>query len=240
MASNYEKIDQMKSEFVLLTSHQLRTPATAVKGFISMLLDGYAGKLAAKQKQLIEAAYDENERQISVINSILDVAKLEAGEMALVRKMAEVSSIIEASVAGQASLLASRSQRLDVVKPKRLVNLWIDPDKLRLVFDNFIHNAIKYSPPDSTITVRLKQSPERTIIQVTDQGIGIARQDLHRLFKRFSRIANSQTANIQGAGLGLYLADKLVAMHGGKIEVQSREGHGTTFTIVLPNISKED
>jgi signal transduction histidine kinase len=240
MASNYAKIDEMKSEFVLLTSHQLRTPATAVKGFISMLLDGYAGKLQPKQKELIEAAYGENERQISVINSILDVAKLEAGEMVLARATHDIAPIIEASAAGQASLLASKNQKLAIIKPKQPVKLWVDADKLQLVIDNFIHNAIKYSPPGTKITVELKQTARESVIRVTDQGIGIAPKDLHRLFKRFSRIANPQTANVQGAGLGLYLADKLVAMHGGKITVQSREGKGTAFTIELPNISKGD
>jgi signal transduction histidine kinase len=240
MASNYEKVDQMKSEFVLLTSHQLRTPATAVKGFISMLLDGYAGKLHPKQKELIEAAYGENERQISVINSILDVAKLEAGEMVLARTTRDVAPIVEASAAGQASLLASKGQRLNIIKPKQPVMLWVDAEKLQLVIDNFIHNAIKYSPAGTAITVELKRAKSRVIIRVSDQGIGIASKDLHRLFKRFSRIASPQTANVQGAGLGLYLADKLVALHGGSIRVQSREGKGTTFTIELPTISKED
>jgi signal transduction histidine kinase len=240
MASNYEKVDQMKSEFVLLTSHQLRTPATAVKGFISMLLDGYAGKVAPKQRDLIAAAYTENERQISVINSILDVAKLEAGEMALVRRMCDLIPLIEASAAGQQPLLESKSQKLVFHKPKNPVELWVDGEKLQLVFDNFIHNAIKYSPPDTTITIELKSRPQQAIIDIKDQGIGIAHKDLHRLFKRFSRISSPQTSNIQGAGLGLYLADKLVAMHGGKINVQSQEGKGTTFSIELPNVSKKE
>lgn len=240
MASNYAKIDEMKSEFVLLTSHQLRTPATAVKGFISMLLDGYAGKLSAKQTELIEAAYSENERQISVINSILDVAKLEAGEMVLVRAVEDIAPIIEASAAGQASLLKSKGLKLTIIKPKQPVKSWVDANKLQLVIDNFIHNAIKYSPAHTQITVELKRTGGHIIIKVSDQGIGIARKDLHRLFKRFSRIANPQTANVQGAGLGLYLADRLVALHGGSIGVRSREGKGTTFTIDLPNIRKED
>jgi len=240
MASNYEKVDQMKSEFVLLTSHQLRTPATAVKGFISMILDGYAGKVNPKQRDLITAAYEENERQIGVINSILDVAKMEAGEMELVRDVQDVAPILEASAAGQASLLKSKSQRLSIIKPQQPVELWVDAAKLQLVIDNLIHNAIKYSPPHTKITLELKPLPHSTLIQVSDQGIGIARKDWHRLFKRFSRIASPQTANVPGAGLGLYLADKLVAMHGGKISVRSHKGEGTTFTIELPNVNKEE
>jgi signal transduction histidine kinase len=175
-----------------------------------------------------------------VINSILDVAKLEAGEMVLARTTRDVAPIIEASAAGQASLLASKGQRLNIIKPKQPVKLWVDAEKLQLVIDNFIHNAIKYSPAGTAITVELKRAKSRVIIRVSDQGIGIASKDLHRLFKRFSRIASPQTANVQGAGLGLYLADKLVALHGGSIRVQSREGKGTTFTIELPTISKED
>jgi signal transduction histidine kinase len=236
MADNVEKVDQLKSEFVLLTSHQLRTPATAVKGFMSMLLDGYAGKMSAKQKELMDAAYTENERQISVINSILDVARLEAGEMVLIRRMYDVGKVIVASAEGQASLLARHNQKVEIRKPDKAVELWIDPTKLQLVTDNLIHNAIKYSPSGTTITVELKRGRRQTIIEVRDQGFGIASRDLPRLFKRFSRIAGPHTANVQGAGLGLYLAEKLVVMHGGTIKVHSREGAGTRFVITLPNI----
>jgi signal transduction histidine kinase len=239
MADNIEKVDQMKSEFVLLTSHQLRTPATAVKGFMSMLLDGYAGKMQPKQRKLVETAYTENERQISVINSILDVARLEAGEMVLERRTQNVGEILEASAKGQASLLEGHKQSIAVLLPKRPVELWIDGDKLQLVIDNLIHNAIKYSPAGTKITVELKKHRDHVLIEVSDHGIGIGRQDQHRLFKRFSRIAGPHTANIQGAGLGLYLAEKLIAMHGGQIDVHSREGVGTRFSITLPNITKE-
>jgi signal transduction histidine kinase len=221
---------------VLLTSHQLRTPATAVKGFISMLLDGYAGRISPKQKELMTAAYSENERQISVINSILDVARMEAGEMVLVRRMYDVGKIVTASAEGQAPLLASHHQTVKVIKPDEPVELWVDPTKLQLVTDNLIHNAIKYSAPGTTITLELKRRPRQTVIEVRDQGFGIASRDLPRLFKRFSRISGPHTVNIQGAGLGLYLAEKLVTMHGGSIKVHSREGVGTRFIITLPNI----
>ncbi len=237
MADNVEKVDQMKSEFVMLTSHQLRTPATAVKGFMSMLLDGYAGKISAKQHELVEAAFAENERQISVINSILDVARMEGGEMVLVRAMHDLSQVLDATAEGQAPLLESHGQTIEVVKPPKPVMMWVDASKLQLVVDNLVHNAIKYSSRGTKITVTLRHLAERAEIEVKDQGIGIARHDLHRLFKRFSRIVGPHTANVQGAGLGLYLADKLVAMHGGKIEVRSHEGVGTSFTVTLPDIT---
>lgn len=240
MASNMEKVDQMKSEFVLLTSHQLRTPATAVKGFISMLLDGYAGNVTSEQKKLIKAAYAENERQISVINSILDVAKLEAGEMMLARTMQDVGRVIEASAAGQAPLLAAKHQTISVKKPKQPVEVMIDAEKFQLVIDNLIHNAIKYSPDETTIEVKLTDSKTKAVIEVLDHGIGIEPSDIPKLFKRFSRIVGPQTVNVQGAGLGLYLADKLITMHGGKIGVRSKgAGRGTTFTIELPKLNED-
>ncbi len=240
MADELEKIDQMKSEFVLLTSHQLRTPATAVKGFIAMLLDNYAGPISSKQKELAKAAYAENERQISVINSILDVARLEAGDLTLTKGTHDIRTIIDASAAGQAPLAAAQSQKLEIKKLKHPVELMVDAQKLQLVIDNLIHNAIKYSPRDTAITVSIENLPKHVLIHVKDQGIGIATKDLPRLFRRFSRIAGPQTAKVQGAGLGLYLADKLVTMHGGKISVVSHPGKGTTFTIDLPNIPNEE
>lgn len=239
MADNMERVDQMKSEFVLLTSHQLRTPATAVKGFISMLLDGYAGKLTPEHEKLMRAAYDENERQISVINSILDVARMEAGEMVLNRSMYDIGKVIEDSANAQSPILASNRQTISVKKPKRAVMNWVDHDKLQLVVDNLIHNATKYSPRGSHIQVELKRGDKHDTIEVSDEGIGIAKEDMGKLFKRFSRIASPQTVNVQGAGLGLYLADRLIKMHGGKIHVKSVVGRGTSFTIELPITKKE-
>ena len=238
MASSFQKVDQMKSEFVLLTSHQLRTPATAVKGFISMLLDGYRGKLKPRQRESLEAAYKENEVQISVINSILDVARLDAGELTLERSMADIGELIDTCAQGQAPILHAKDQTLKVVQPKEPVMLWVDPMKLKMVIDNLVNNASKYSPPGTTITVELEPGAEQAEIRVQDQGIGISRRDLPHLFKRFSRIAVLKTANIQGAGLGLYLADKLVRMHGGTISVKSELNVGTAFTVELPNVTK--
>ncbi len=239
MAENVERVDEMKSEFVLLASHQLRTPATAVKGFISMLLDGYAGKLDGKNRKMLKAAFEENERQISVINSILDVARLESGELSLVRETQDIGAIIEASAAGQIPILAAQDQKITVKKPKQPVKISVDGEKLRLVLDNLIHNASKYSDRGKHITIELKSDAGHVYISVTDEGIGIAQADLPRLFKRFSRISSPQTAGIQGAGVGLYLAERLVKMHKGQIHVQSQPGKGTTFTIELPNIKEE-
>jgi signal transduction histidine kinase len=240
MAAQIQKVDQMKSEFVLLTSHQLRTPATAVKGFVSMILDDYAGPVSPKQKKLLEAAYVENERQISVINSILDVARLDAGEMVLERSMVDVREVLDVCARGQAPILKEKAQTLKVIKPKVPVVLWADPEKLQMVVDNFVHNAGKYSPEKTKITLELEAGAKHITIRVSDHGIGIAQKDISRLFKRFSRISGPGTANVQGAGLGLYLADKLVHMHGGKISVQSEVGKGTTFTIELPNITAKE
>lgn len=239
MVENVEKVDQMKSEFVLLASHQLRTPATAVKGFISMLLDGYAGKLDAQHTKLLEAAYEENERQISVINSILDVARMEAGEMVLERKDYDLGEVAEASAKAQRAVIESHHQHIVVKRPKRPVIAWVDPDRLQLVTDNLIHNASKYSGRDKTITVTVRHGSKFSTITVADQGIGIAKADFSRLFKRFSRISGPETANIPGAGLGLYLAERLIKLHGGRIMVESKVGQGTTFTVELPNTQKE-
>jgi two-component system, sensor histidine kinase ChiS len=240
MVDNVEKVDQMKSEFVLLASHQLRTPATAVKGFISMLLDGYKGKVTPIHRQLLNAAYEENERQISVINSILDVARMEAGEMVLERATHDLSKVAEASAAAQIPAAKQRNQTIAVKVPKAPVMNWIDAEKLQLVVDNLIHNATKYSGAGTTITVEVRRGRGQESITVSDSGIGIAKKDMVRLFKRFSRISGPETANIQGAGLGLYLADRLVKMHGGKIKVISEVGKGTSFSIVLPITTKED
>ncbi len=234
MAAGLEKIDQSKAEFVALMSHQLRTPTTAVKGFIAMLLDGYAGKLTAKQAQILHSAFDENERQVHIINDILLVAAANIDQMAVLRTSTDLGQIIADIIAGQTVALKQARQTLSFTKPSTLVMADADADKIRMAIENVITNAIKYSPEDTHIQVALKRSLRHATIQVIDQGFGIAPADMPKLFQRFARFVNPHTTQAQGSGLGLYLVKKIIELHHGHVTAKSELGKGTTITLRLP------
>lgn len=235
MAANLQQVDKVKSEFVLLVSHQLRTPATAVKGFLSLVTDYDSKNLTSEQRKVISSAYEENERQIKLINEILAVAQVEAGEIELHKQPTEILAVIQSILDEQQLAIATRGQSVRLTASSQDISkLLIDSEKVRIAIENLIHNASKFSPDGSVIEVKLKQDDKGIQIIVSDHGPGIAHNDLDKLFKKFSRISSPDTVKTEGTGLGLYLAKRLIDMHGGSIAVGSTIGKGTVFTVQLP------
>jgi len=234
MAASVEQLDTVKSEFVLLVSHQLRTPATAVKGFIALIRDHYSDNLSDKQRELIAGAYEENERQIKLINEILVVAQFETGEMTVNKRPYDLLRVVKSVVAEQQMMIESRGQQVNIVESTVLPEIAIDPDKIRIVIENLVHNASKFSPQDTQIGIRLRATNELVQVEVSDQGQGLGHTEMQRLFKKFSHSSNPGTLRAEGAGLGLYLAKRIVDLHHGKLSVSSVIGEGTTFTVQLP------
>jgi signal transduction histidine kinase len=234
MAKNLEQLDKVKSEFVLLVSHQLRTPATAVKGFISLFQDHYADNLSSKQHDLLQSAYEENERQIKLVNEILAVAQLDTREIIIDKKPANLVEIVESVIEEQKLVLDSRGQKVVFDSRHNVPPVSIDSEKIRIVIENLVHNASKFSPPNTTITVSLKVTGPVILVAVKDQGLGIEQHDLDKLFKKFSHVSNPDTVATEGAGLGLYLAKRIIELHHGKIAATSTVGKGTIFTVQLP------
>jgi PAS domain S-box-containing protein len=228
------EIEKAKGELVSLASHQLRTPATAVKGFLSMLLDGYSGKLKPKQEKLIRATYDENERQVHLINDILFVAQADAGEMAQSKKPVDLSRVVEDVVAEHEPTIKARHQTVTITKPQSL-ELTADAKSMRLIVDNLLSNASKYSPEGTAIKIKLRRVKDETQLVVQDSGYGIDQKDMPMLFQKFSRIPNPNTDKVEGSGLGMYLVKKIIDLHQGHINVSSKVGKGTIVTVRLPN-----
>lgn len=226
-------IERAKDEFVSLASHQLRTPATGVKQFLGMLREGYAGKLTSEQAEMVEDAYASNERQINIVQDMLDVARLDAGRMKLEYTKVNVGELLTAIVAEQQGTIDSRKQTLKLKAPKALTNM-LDANRIRMVLENLISNASKYTPEGGTITVAARKIDGKLEVVVQDSGVGIAAEDISKLFGKFSRIANPLSTKVGGSGLGLYLAKQIVQLHGGKIVVTSSPGKGSRFTVVLP------
>jgi signal transduction histidine kinase len=234
MATGLQKIDQAKTEFITLMSHQLRTPATATKGFMAMMLDGYAGKLTPDQTKLLESAYEENERQMRIVNDILLAAAADAGQMHLTKHLTNLADLAAAVVDTQVGALKVRNQTVEFSRPKKPVIAELDEEKIRMVLENLISNAAKYSGENTKITVTVKDGEAGPTVAIADHGIGIASADLPKLFQRFVRLRNPSSTHAQGSGLGLYLVKKIMDLHQGEVTMESVLGQGTIITLRFP------
>ena len=233
------EVDMAKDELLSLASHQMRTPATGVKQYLGMVLQGFAGEIDPDQKVLLEKAYEGNERQLHVINQILQLAKLESGRIVLAKYKTDVKKLVQDVVEEQQSVAEEHGHTLKVVVPKKSLELTIDQHMIRMVLENLVSNALKYTLESGVVTVRLSQTKQAATITVTDTGIGIAADQKEQVFKQFTRLHTEKTALVSGTGIGLYLADQLIGLHGGKLDFMSKEGEGTTFTVTLPKKSAQ-
>lgn len=227
-------LDLAKREFVSLASHQLRTPASGVKAFLSLLMDGHAGKLSRSQRNFIRQAYDANDRQLEIIDNLLSLASIESGKLTLQTERVDLQELVKRCLPAHMSHVRARKQKLHFTKLRRRIMIQADPGALQMALDNLISNAIKYTLDRGTIDVSLRHTKTAIYIDVQDSGIGIARKDLPLLFQKFSRVSDPASKTVNGSGLGLYMAKYIVELHNGRIMVTSRHGVGTRFTIKLP------
>jgi PAS domain S-box-containing protein len=229
------ELNQTKDEFIALASHQLRTPATAVKQYTHMLLEGYYDELTPHQKMAVATAMLSNERQLTIINDLLRVAQVDAGKVVLQKQPHDIAELLEKVVQEQAEKFKAKEQRITIIQPKTRITATIDPDRLRMVLENIIDTANKYPPASKEVSIALTQTKTHTVVSISDQGIGIHKADVPRLFQKFSRLEHPKTNEVSGTGLGLYWAYKIVALHGGTITVQSTPRKGSVFIISVPN-----
>jgi PAS domain S-box-containing protein len=229
-----EALNNVKDEFVSLASHQLRTPATGIKQFLGLLLEGYAGPLTEQQMAYIQKAYDSNERQIDLVNSLLRTAQIDAGKVILDKSFVTLRTIIDEVVENMREVFTARRQNVEVHEAQPLSNIYIDSSRVRMMLENLIDNASKYTDNDGRIVITLSETKAYVDISIQDTGVGMAEKDLKRIFDKFNRIPNRLSDNVGGTGLGLYWAKKIVELHKGIIKVRSQEGEGTEFLIRLP------
>lgn len=226
-------LDSTKNEFLSLASHQLRTPATNVKQYLGMVLDGYMGDVSAQQRQALEVAYKNNESEITIMNNLLEVAKLDLERIQLHKKVANISLIAKRVVQEHAAMAKDHGQTIKLDAPKQVMAS-VDQTYIKGVLDNLVDNAIKYSKEGTRVKVEVSREQDHVLISIRDQGLGIKKRDFAKLFNKFSRLDNEFSANSQGSGLGLYWVKQVVDLHRGVIDVSSKEGKGSTFTVRLP------
>jgi signal transduction histidine kinase len=232
---NLQRLSDAKDEFISLASHQLRTSATGVKQYVSMLQMGYAGQLTKDQLDMLGVAYKHNERQLEIIEDLLRVAKADAGNMQLDKSYCDVTILIEKAIEGQSSLFNSRGLTLIFYKPKNKMMAKVDPKLLQMVFDNVLDNAGKYSKEGKRVIINVHHDKVNTIVTIEDEGVGISTADLKKLFNKFIRIDNPLTTSVKGTGLGLYWAKKVLDLHRGTIKATSEINVGSVFEISIPS-----
>jgi signal transduction histidine kinase len=230
-----EKIDKAKSEFISIASHQLRTPLTAVKGYISMILDGTYGQLAEKQAKPLENVYQSNERLIRLVNDLLNLSRLDAGKIEFSPELISLEEMVSDIIEELRINAEKKGLYIKMVKPQEpLPKIMVDQDKLRQVILNIVDNAIKYTK-EGGVTFELKKLDEQEEIKVSDTGEGMDEKELNSLFQMFSRATAGTQLHAEGAGLGLYVARQFIEMHEGKIWAESPgKSRGSTFYIQLP------
>jgi signal transduction histidine kinase len=232
------ELQKTKDELLALASHQLRTPASGVKQYVGMVLQGYSGKLSDEQRQMLERAYEANDRQLEIINQLLYVAKADAGQLRIEKENHNFTKLVKEVVEDYGEWAAE--QKLDV-KAGRLkqVELKADQRYMRMIVENIISNAIKYSYEGGTVSINIATKGRKLIFSVTDQGVGIREKDIPLLFQKFTRIDNELSRRVGGSGIGLYLAQELAKAHGGEITVDTTARKGATFTLTIPGVVQQ-
>ncbi len=228
------KINKAKDVFLSIASHQLRTPATAVKQYLGMVLQGYAGELNEGVRSFLETAYQSNERQLKIVDDLLKVARLDAGHVILRKAPVDVVALMKEIIAELSQAIAIKNQHVSFEPNPTSVIANMDSDNMRMVFENLIDNASKYSEENAKITVSVDSDNSWVICTIKDSGIGISPQDQRKLFQKFARLDDSFTYAPNGSGLGLYWAKEIVRLHDGDISLHSTKDKGSTFKVKLP------
>lgn len=228
------EMDATKDEFVSMASHQLRTPLTSVKGYISMVLEGDAGEITDAQRQLLTEAYTSSERMVHLIGDFLNVSRLQTGKFMIDRRNVDLANIVKQEIEVIRQIAESHNIKVVYKRPERFPLLYLDEGKLRQVIMNFIDNAIYYSPESTTITVTLAIEDGDAVLRVKDKGMGVPPDEQHQLFTKFFRADNARRQRPDGTGIGLYLAKRIIDGHAGKLVFESTLGKGSTFGFRLP------
>lgn len=232
-----QRIDRMKSEFVALASHQLRTPLTAIRWIIERLtkVNGKMGKLSKKQRDYLDKVYDSNMRMLQLVQDLLNVSRLEEGNLRVEPRPRQFEDIIAAVIEENKDLAAKRQCGLYFEKPKeKLPMIPLDESLVRQVVGNLLVNAIRYSDPCAQVKIKLEKIAEDYLLAVVDNGIGIPSNEQSRIFTKFFRADRARKMHTEGSGLGLYIVKMIVELSGGKIWFESEENKGTTFYISWP------
>lgn len=231
-----KKIDRMKSEFISTVSHELRTPLTSINGSLGLLAGGVVGELPSAAQQLVQIAKTNTDRLVRLVNDILDIEKLAFGQLKLQPAEVEVLALLQEAKLQNQAYADKYSVQLDLVVAADAKPVFLYQDKFRLlqILSNLISNAIKFSPSHSVVKLSYQLQESQLVIQVKDQGSGIAESFRSKIFQKFAQADSSDSRSNQGSGLGLNISKTLVEMMQGTIDFESEIGKGTCFSLTFP------
>jgi len=229
-----KKIDQAKTEFVSLASHQLRTPLSAINWYAEMLLNGDAGRLNVEQSQYVQEIYRGNQRMVDLVNSLLNVSRLELGTFMIEPEKVSIIEIAEEAIE-EIEIQSAQKKQIFIKKfPKKIAKIPLDRKLTHMIFQNLLSNAVKYTPEGGKVELVISQKASEICIKVADSGVGIPKNQHKNIFSKLFRADNVRSSDTEGTGLGLYIIKSIVDQVKGKIWFESEENKGTTFYVCLP------
>jgi signal transduction histidine kinase len=224
-----KEMDDTKDEFISMASHQLRTPLTSVKGYLSMVLEGDAGKITDQQAELLGQAFASSQRMVYLIADLLNVSRLKTGKFVIDAAPTNLAEMVESEIAQLREQAKSKNLKLIYHKPADFPEVMLDETKIRQVIMNFADNAIYYTPSGGSIKIELNNDHGNVYFRVIDNGLGVPLDEQKHLFTKFYRAKNARKARPDGTGLGLFMAKKVISAQGGTLLFESQEGKGSTF-----------
>jgi signal transduction histidine kinase len=231
-----QEANRLKDEFVSMVSHELRSPLTSVRGYVDLLLEGSAGGLSTEQREFLQVVNHNSGRMLSLINDLLDIARIESGRVQLNCQPVEVDQLVAQAAESLRPQIEAKSQVMDVALTGDVPRVWADPDRGVQILVNLLSNASKYTPEQGRIRLDAVARGPEVEIRVRDTGVGIPPEQLEQLFTRFFRVSGEAARMAGGTGLGLVITKALVEAQGGSISVESEPGVGSTFAFTLPTV----
>ena len=229
-----ERLNEEKNRFLGMAAHDLRNPLNAILSFSDFLIDEASDKLEQEQVEFLQVIRSSSNFMVELVDDLLDVAKIESGKLHLDLQPVDIKAILEHSISLNRILAGRKHITFELVSQDQLPTIMVDPVKIEQVFDNLLSNGVKYSQPGSAVQVKVMVENDVITISVRDQGEGIPRNEIEKLFKPFSQTSVKSTAGEKSSGLGLAIARRIVEGHQGRIWVESAVGQGSTFYVTIP------
>jgi signal transduction histidine kinase len=235
-----KKLDKIKSNFLSVTSHELRTPMSVIKGYIQMMLKGNLGTISNEQKKALEIVLRNSNQLDTLIQDILDISRLESGTMKFIPERTNVKNMLEQTIETMQSIADTKNIKISISLEENTPDLIIDQERVKQVIVNLLNNAIKFSYEGSIITIFARKTADYVLFEIQDFGRGIPKDKQDKIFEIFYQVDSERDRKIGGVGLGLAISRGIILSHGGNIWVESEPGKGSTFRLTLPITPVQD
>ncbi|MGM0566665.1 MAG: sensor histidine kinase [Bacteroidota bacterium] len=229
-----DRVNQLKNKFIGVAAHDLRNPLNIIQSYADFLAEEAEGVLEAEHLEFLNRIIESSNYMLKLIENLLDYSKIETGEMHLQKESLELVSFLKRIVDMNNMLAQRKNIKIDFHTDADAIQLLVDPEKMEQVFNNLLSNAVKFSHPDSHVEVNLLQQDKKVQVRIADRGTGMKTDDIKQVFLPFTKISKKGTSGEKGTGLGLSIVKRIIEEHDGSVEVDSEQGKGTAFTIMLP------